>query len=54
MYWRLCGNMKNSQNNNVITVQPNNVSDDAVVGALPGEIIGEVEKLLAVEFCNGE
>ena len=35
-------------------VQPNNISDDAVVGALPGKIIGEVEKLLAVEFCNGE
>lgn len=34
--------------------QPNDVSDDAVVGALPGRIIGEVEKLLAVEFCNGE
>ena len=33
--------------------QPNDVSD-AVVGALPGRIIGEVEKLLAVEFCNGE
>ena len=42
---------------NVITyniVPPNNVSDDAVVGALPGKIIGEVEKLLAVKFCNGE
>lgn len=36
------------------TVPPNDVSDDAVVGALPGKIIGEVEKLLAVEFCNGE
>lgn len=35
-------------------VPPTNITDDVMVGGLPGKIIGEVEKLLAVEFCNGE
>lgn len=35
-------------------MQTTSISNEPVVGALPGKIIGEVEKLLAIEFCNGE